>query len=147
MSATRRKPPTWSEKAAIAAWRSYLVAVIAALAVTLDSVASSVGQLAAAVVSPIIAVTLFLLYFDRRRRGWSFAGAAALGILEIILRLIVNAAPQLEVGGGLPLWVTATYVTLGILLVATSLRAFLSLRPASPPGSRPAPRIGRASPA
>jgi hypothetical protein len=113
----------------------FLVAVVAALAVTLFSVTVSVGLLATAVVSPIVALTLLVLYLEFRRRPWSFVGAAALGSLGVTLRLIINTQPSLEVGGGLPLWVTAAYVTLGTLVVATSLWAFLALRRADPPRS------------
>jgi FlaA1/EpsC-like NDP-sugar epimerase len=113
---------------AVAALGLFLVAIIAALAVTLTSVPAHVGYLAASAVTPIIVLSLIFLFFEYRRRPWSFAAAAALGILGVSLRLIVNAQPQLEVGGGLPLWVTVTYVTLGAVLVATSLWAFASLR-------------------
>ncbi|MGD0587356.1 MAG: hypothetical protein ABSA63_00960 [Thermoplasmata archaeon] len=123
-----------SQRTAMVLLALFIVAVIAALAVTLYSAAAPVGLLATAAVAPIIVLTLLFLYFERRRRPWSFAGAAALGILGVTLRLIVNTQPQLEVGGGLPLWVTVTYVTLGTLVVVTSLWAFLSLRRANRPG-------------
>jgi len=124
-----------AQRVAIALLVLFLAAVIAALAVTLRSVSAPVGLLAASAVAPIIVLTLLFLYFEGRHRPWSFAGAAALGILGVTLHLIVNTQPQLEVGGGLPLWVTITYVTLGALVVATSLWAFASLRQANRPRS------------
>ncbi|MGA7922862.1 MAG: hypothetical protein WCA77_02665 [Thermoplasmata archaeon] len=117
-----------SQRAASLLLALFLVAVIGALAIALYSVAAPVGLLAASAVSPIIVLALLFLFFERRGRPWSFAGATALGILGVTLRLIINTRPQLEVGGGLPLWVTVTYLTLGTLVVATSLWAFLSLR-------------------
>jgi len=134
------KPADVSERTAMVFLALFLVAVIAALVVTLYSVAASVGLLATSAVTPIIVLALLFLYFEQRRRPWSFAGAAVLGVLGVTLRLIVNTQPQLEVGGGLPLWVTATYVTLGALTVATSLWALLSLRHANRPGSAGPPR-------
>jgi len=121
-------PSTRSERAARFLLAVFLVAVVAALAITLSSVAPSVRLLAAGVVTPIIALTLLLLYFERRGRAWSYAGAAALGALGVGLRLIVSTRPQLEVDGGLPLAVTVAYVALGIVVVVTSLAAFLAVR-------------------
>jgi len=117
-----------SGRTATAVLAVFLVAVVAALVVTLSSVAPSVRILAAVVVTPIIALTLLLIYFELRGRSWSYAGAAALGALGVGLRLIVSTQPQLEVGGGLPLSVTVVYVTLGILVVVTSVEAYLSVR-------------------
>jgi hypothetical protein len=133
-----------SQRTAMTLLALFLVAVIVALAVTLQSVATGVGILALSAVSPPIVLTLLFLYFERRQRPWSFAAAAALGILGVTLRLIVNSRPQLEVGGGLPLWVTWTYLTLGVLVTATSLWAFLSLRRAAGPrwGSPPPSSAG-----
>jgi len=106
----------------------FIAAVATALGVTISSVAASVQILAAIVVTPVIVLALLFLYFEERRRPWSFAGAAALGISGVTLRLVVNAHPQLEVGGGLPFWVTATYVGFGILVIVTSLWALVALR-------------------
>jgi len=41
---------------------------------------------------------------------------------------LVSTQPSMEVGGGLPLPVTAFYVAIGLVLSATSLSAFLELR-------------------
>ena len=128
-------PADLSQRTATVLLALFLVAVIAALAITLYSVAFPVGLLAVAVVSPILVLTLLVLYFERRRKPWSFAGGAALGTLGVTLRLIVNSHPQLEVGGGLPVWVTLAYVTLGTLVVATSLWALLSMKRVDRPGT------------
>jgi FtsH-binding integral membrane protein len=124
----------------------FLVAVVAALAVTLSSVSARIGLLAASAVTPIVIVTLIILYFESQRRPWSFAGASALGVLGITLRLLVNSQPQLEVGGGLPLWVTVTYVTLGTLVIAASLWALLAQRRANRRGSSGPPPSSVAPP-
>jgi len=104
---------------------AFLLAVLAALIVTIWSVPPTVRLLAGAVVVPIVAVTVLLLYFERRGRRWSFAGAAVLGVLGVTLRLIVNSRPSLEVGGGLPIEVTVAYVALGLAVAGTSLWASL----------------------
>ena len=106
----------------------FLVAILVALVITLSSVGPAVRVLAASVVSPILVLTLLFLFFERQGRPWSFAGAAVLGAFGVVLRLIINSQPQLEVGGGLPLVVTVVYASLGILVIATSLWAFFSLR-------------------
>ena len=106
----------------------FLIAIVVALAITLSAVPPPVQWLAGALVLPIAALGLLFLYFEHRRRSWSFLGAAALGFLGVTLRLIVNAHPQLEVGGGLPLAVTLAYVALGTLVGITSLWAFGSIQ-------------------
>ncbi|MCI4364525.1 MAG: hypothetical protein L3K10_00450 [Thermoplasmata archaeon] len=117
-----------TQRVAITLLLPFLVAIVVALAITLSSVAPAVRLIAESQVSPIIALTLLLLYFESRGRRWSFAGAAILGALGVGLRLIVNTQPQLEVGGGLPIVVTVIYATLGFLVIASSLWAYLSLR-------------------
>jgi hypothetical protein len=113
------------QRAATVLLTLFLVAVLAVLAVTLYSATSPVGLFAATVVSLIVGLALIFLYFERLRRPWSSAGAAALGLLGVTLGLILNSHPQLEVGGGLPAWVPLAYVTLGTLVIVTSLWAFL----------------------
>lgn len=104
----------------------FCAAVLAALGITLGSVARSVKWFAGAVVVPIVALTLILLYFERRGRRWSFVGAAGLGVLGVALRLLVNTVPADEVGGGLPAEVTVAYVGLGVAVAATSLWSILT---------------------
>jgi hypothetical protein len=106
----------------------FLAAILVALAITLVSVSPSVRLLAGSVVTPLVVLCLVFLYFEGRRRPWSFVGAAVLGALGVALRLAVNAHPDLEVGGGLPLVVTVVYSVLGTLVAVTSLWAFVSVR-------------------
>lgn len=120
-------PSTRLQRTASAILAVFLIAIVAALAVTLSSVAPSVRTVAVVVVAPIIALTLLLLYFELRGRIWSYAGAVVLGALGAGLRLVVSTQPQLEVGGGLPLAVTVAYVALGILVVVASLGAYRSV--------------------
>jgi hypothetical protein len=123
-------PAIGFQRIAMAVLVLFLVAILVALVITLSSVRPVVQILAASVVSPIIFLTLLFLYFERRGRPWSFAGAAVLGAFGVGLRLLVNSHPQLEVGGGLPLAVNVVYASLGALVVATSLWAFVALRKA-----------------
>ncbi|MGI0128803.1 MAG: hypothetical protein ACREEC_01380 [Thermoplasmata archaeon] len=104
----------------------FLLTVVAALAVTLWSVPPSVKLIAGVAVVPIVALTLVLLFFEGTDRSWSFAGAAALGVVGVTLRLIVNTMPSLEVGGGLPVGVTIAYVALGLAAIGTSLWSYFS---------------------
>lgn len=126
-------PDALPARIAIVVLTLFLLAIVVALAITLVSVAPSVRLLAGSVVLPILGLGLAFLYLERRRRSWSFVGAAALGVLGVVVRLIVNAHPDLEVGGGLPLSVTVVYAGLGILVAATSLWAFSSTREAAGP--------------
>ncbi len=110
----------------------FLLAVLAALAVTLESVPPSAQWVAGVVVVPIVALALLLLYAERQGRRWAFAGAAALGALGVAVRAIVSTEPSLEVGGGLPIEVNVAYVAIGLGLAATSGWAFLSPLPITP---------------
>ncbi len=103
----------------------FLLAILAALAITLGSVPASAKLIAGVLVVPIVALTLLFLYFERRGRRWAFLGAAVLGVLGIALRLIVSTQPSLEVGGGLPVGISIAYVLLGLAVVGTSLVSFL----------------------
>ncbi len=102
----------------------FLLAILAALAITLGSVPASAKLIAGVLVIPIVVLTLLLLDFERRGRRWAFLGAAVLGVLGIALRLIVSTQPSLEVGGGLPVGVSIAYVLLGVAVVGTNLWSF-----------------------
>ena len=106
----------------------FLIAVLVALAITLDSVPSSVKLLAVVAVTPIVALTLFFLSYEHKMRPWSFIGSAFLGAAGVALRLVINTQPSLEVGGGLPVTVTASYIALGFAVMATSFWSYVSLR-------------------
>ncbi len=118
----------------------FLVAVLAALAVTLASAPPSAKLIASVAVVPVVAFAVLLLVFECLGRPWAFSGAAALGALGVALRLVVNTQPSLEVGGGLPIEVTIAYVGLGLALVVTSVWAHLAVRaPASTTGKAARP--------
>jgi hypothetical protein len=110
----------------------FLVAILLALEITLYSVSNGARVVALAAVTPIVALTLLFLYLERSRRRWSFIGAGILGVLGIALRLIISTQTALEVGGGLPLWVTATYLTLGLLVIVSSVWAYRTVGRAQP---------------
>lgn len=112
----------------------FLLAVLAALTVTLLSVPTSVRLLASVIVVPIVAVTLLILYYETQGKRWAFAGAALLGAFGISLRLVISTQPSLEVGGGLPIPVTAGYLILGTLVVVVSLWSFFKMGPKAAPG-------------
>jgi hypothetical protein len=118
-----------SQRVATILLGAFLSAVLVALAITIYSAAIPVGLLALSVVSPIVILTLVLLYYQRRWRRWSYLGASILGLVGVALRLTVNAQPNLEVGGGLPLEVNIVYLGLGLSTAFASLWAYISMRP------------------
>ncbi|HTT45122.1 MAG TPA: hypothetical protein VMH38_03790 [Thermoplasmata archaeon] len=120
-------------RAAVVLLCLFLAAVVGALVITVVETSPGVRFLASVVVLPIIVLTVVCLYFCRRRNVWGFAGAAVLGILGLGLRLAISTQPSLEVGGGLPIWVTALYVTLGALVAIWSVGSILELRGHSTP--------------
>jgi len=120
-----------AQRAATVSLVLFLLAVLAALAVTVSSVSPSVALLAATAVTPIVVLAVIFLFYERRSRAWSFAGSGILGVVGVVLRLVVNGQPQLEVGGGLPVWVTVIYLALGLSLVLSSVWAWVALRRAA----------------
>jgi hypothetical protein len=132
-----RSPPVGSTnflvRCALALQLAFLVAVVAALAVTTAETAVGVRSLAVVLVTPIVGLALICLFLSWRRSPWGFGGAAALGAVGIGVRLVVSTQPRLEVGGGLPTWVTALYVVLGASVALTSLATAFQLRPPSLP--------------
>jgi len=124
-----RIPPneiTTPERVATLLLALFLAAILLALAITLYSVSRDVRALALSAVTPIVVLTLLFLYLERSGRPWSFIGAGILGALGVALRLIISTRSQLEVGEGLPVWVTAVYVTLGLSVVVSSAWAYRS---------------------
>jgi hypothetical protein len=100
-------------KTAIVLLEVFLVAIIAALVITIASVPVGVKMIASGTVSPIAALTALFIFYCRRGMIWAFAGASVLGAVGVILRVIVSTKPSLEVGGGLPVGVTVLYIVLG----------------------------------
>jgi len=71
---------------------------------------------------------IVFIYYCRRRRVWSYAGASILGAIGVILRVIVSTQPNLEVGGGLPIGITVLYIVLGALVAMKNYEAMLELK-------------------
>jgi hypothetical protein len=115
-------------KAAVGLLEVFVVAIILALLVTISNVSSGVQLLATIVVSPIIILSIIFIYYCRKRKIWSYAGASILGAIGIILRVIVSTKPNLEVGGGLPVGVTVLYIVIGALVSLKNYESVLELR-------------------
>jgi hypothetical protein len=115
-------------RSAVALQLAFGVAVIAALGVTVADTSIDVRLLALAVVTPIIVLTFLCIGLAWRGSAWGFAGAGVLGVVGVGLRLAVSTQPTLEVGGGLPIEVTAVYIVLGGLVALTSFASALQLR-------------------
>lgn len=91
----------------------FLVAIILALIVTVINSVFEVQILAITLISPLIILNIVFIYFCRKRKVWSYAGASILGAIGVILRVIVSTQPNLEIGGGLPIGITVLYIVLG----------------------------------
>ncbi len=115
-------------KTSIVLLEVFLVAIILALIVTIINTAFEVQILAITFVSPIIILNIVFIYYCRRRKIWSYAGASILGIIGVILRVIVSTQPNLEVGGGLPMGITILYIVLGALVAFKNYEAMLELK-------------------
>jgi len=121
-------PLSTNMKAAIGLLYVFVVAIIGAFAFTLAHVSFKVQLLAIGSVVPIIALAFLFIYFCRKQKIWSFAGASVLGTFGVILRVLISTQPNLEVGGGLPVGVTALYIVLGSLVALKSYECVLELR-------------------
>jgi len=106
----------------------FLVAIILALIVTVINSVFEVQLLAITLISPLIILNIVFIYYCRKGKVWSFAGASILGALGVILRVIVSTQPNLEVGGGLPIGITVLYIVLGALVALKNYEAMLELR-------------------
>ena len=73
-------------------------------------------------------LSLVFINYCRRRKAWSFAGAAILGAIGVTLRIIISTQPGLEVGEGLPVGVTVLYIVLGVLTSLKNYESVLELR-------------------
>jgi hypothetical protein len=132
MTSAGRKPAK-SAKAATWLLGVFLVAILAALGVTIDEVPEARGVALASVVPIIISTVVFIIY-SKRGRSWAYAGGATVGAVGVALRVVISTQPSLEVGGGLPVEVTALYLLLGGSVTITNLVAALETR--RRPGSR-----------
>ncbi len=115
-------------RAAVGLLEIFAVAIVLAFSVTVATGTTEMRLVATVVIIPITILNLLFIYYCRRRKAWSYAGACILGALGIILRVIVSTQPSLEVGGGLPTGVTALYIVLGALLSLKSYESLLELR-------------------
>jgi len=115
-------------KTAVGLLELFVLAIILALVVTIASVSAEVQALVVGSVTPIIILSIIFIHYCRKRKAWSFAGASILGVVGIILRLAISTEPSLEVGGGLPVAVTALYIVLGALVSLKNYESLLELR-------------------
>lgn len=106
----------------------FLIAIVAAFALTFATGTGEMRTLSAAIILPIIALNLTFIRYCRRRKAWSFAGATALGVFGVALRVAISTQPNLEVGGGLPFGVTAVYIVLGAMLALKSYESYIEIR-------------------
>ena len=115
-------------RSAIVLTELFVIAIVLALLVTLASVSQSAQLLAAGAVMPIIVLSLVFIRYCRRRKLWGYAGASVLGAVGVCLRIAVSTQPSLEVGGGLPLWVSALYIVLGAAVAVANFMVVLELK-------------------
>lgn len=115
-------------KTSIVLLEVFLVAIILALIVTVMNSVFEVQLLAVTLISPIIILTVVFIYYCRKQKVWSYAGASILGIIGVILRVTISTQPNLEVGGGLPIGITVLYIVLGALVALKNYESFLELR-------------------
>ena len=119
---------TTNMQASISLLEVFVLAIVVALIITVESVPFTVRVLAAGVVSPIIVLSIIFIHFCRKRKIWSFAGSAVLGAVGVLLRILISTQPSLEVGGGLPVGVTVLYIVLGSLVSLKSYESVLDLK-------------------
>ena len=110
----------------------FVVAIVLAFLVTVSTGTREMQTLALGLIMPIIVLSLVFVRYCRKGRMWSYAGAAVLGAFGVALRVIVSTQPGLEVGGGLPLGLTALYIALGSLVALLNLESVLELRRTAP---------------
>jgi hypothetical protein len=133
--ATETKELSINMRTAIGLLYIFVIAIIIALVIIIISVPLGVQILAAGSVTPIIVLAFIFIYYCRKGKFWSFAGASILGAIGVILRVAISTQPSLEVGGGLPLGVTVLYIVLGALVSLKNYEAYLESR--KPSGIQP----------
>jgi hypothetical protein len=115
-------------KTAVGLLELFLVAIILAFLATFATGTTEMRLLSVAFITPITILSIVFIYYCRRKKVWSYAGASILGALGVILRVAVSTQPSLEVGGGLPVGVTALYIVLGALVSLKSYESWLELK-------------------
>lgn len=122
------EPTSIRVRAALVLLVLFLVSVVAALAVTLASTPPSVGVVALALVTPILILSAVSIYLCWQEKIWGFAIGGVLGVVGVGFRLAISTQSQLEVGGGIPILVSALYITLGIMVSIMSFSSFIEIR-------------------
>jgi hypothetical protein len=106
----------------------FTISIILALMVTVISSATEVQLLSIVVVVPLILLCIIFIHYCLKGKPWSYVGTSVLGSIGVLLRIVVSSQPNLEVGGGLPVGVTALYVVLGALVSLKAYESVLELR-------------------
>jgi peptidoglycan/LPS O-acetylase OafA/YrhL len=119
---------TVNMRTAIILLEIFVVAIIVAFAVTFTTGTAEMQTLSVGFISPILVLSLIFIYYCKRKKVWSFAGASILGIIGVVLRVAVSTQPNVEVGGGLPAGVTALYIVIGALVALKSYESVLELK-------------------
>jgi len=101
---------------------------VVAIFLAILGVPAGVRPVAAAIVTPVIVLSLAFIYNCRKRKAWSYAGGCILGAFGIVLRLVVSTQPNLEPAGGVPVGITALYIALGALVSLKCYESLLELR-------------------
>ena len=128
LMSTNSKNLSTNMNAAIALLYVFTAAIIAAFITTIISVPANVQILAVGFITPLVVLSLVFIFYCRKGKAWSFAGATILGAIGVLLRVIISTQPDLEVGSGLPVGVTALYIVLGALVSLKSYESWLELK-------------------
>ena len=77
----------------------------------------------------LIVPNIIFIFFCRRRKAWSYAGALVLGVIAILLQVMITVqeGPN-PLAGGPPVGVSALYITLPALICPKSYESILELR-------------------
>jgi FtsH-binding integral membrane protein len=128
LKSTTNEPLSVNMRTAVGLLWVFVIAIILAFLVTFTTGTIEMRLLSVAFITPITVLSIVFIYFCRKRKVWSYAGASILGAIGVILRVVVSTQPSLEVGGGLPIGVTALYIVLGALVSLKCYESVLELR-------------------
>lgn len=106
----------------------FAIAIVLALIVTIISSTVEVQLLSAALITPLILLCIIIIHYCMKSEPWSYVAASVLGAFGVFLRIVISSQPNLEVGGGLPIGVTAFYIVLGSLVSLKAYESVLELR-------------------
>jgi hypothetical protein len=122
------EPLTVNMKTAIGLLEIFVIAIILAFLATVTAGTMLMQILSIGFIAPITIIALVFIYYCRKKKIWSYAGASLLGAIGVMLRVIVSTQPNLEVGGGLPVGVTVLYIVLGALVSLKCYESMLELK-------------------